>query len=46
MTWYRGMKVTRKLAAVDQFRLPGWGPKDVAHTWLSTVEDTADDRSQ
>ena len=32
MTWHRGMKeATRKLAAVGPCRLPGWGPRDLAH---------------
>ena len=47
MTWHRGMKeATRKLAAVGQCRLPGWGPRDSAHKWLSTLEDMARDRCQ
>ena len=32
VTWHRGMKeATRKLAAVGQCRLPGWGSRDSAH---------------
>ena len=47
MTWHRGMKeATRKLAAVGPCRLPGWGPRDSAHKWLSTLEDMARDRCQ
>ena len=47
MTWHRGMKeATRKLAAVGQCRLPGWGPRDSTHKWLSTLEDMARDRCQ
>ena len=47
MTWHRGMKeATRKLAAVGQCRLPGWGPRESAHKWLSTLEDMARDRCQ
>ena len=38
MTWHRGMKeATRKLAAVGQCRVPGWGPRDSAPKWLSTL---------
>ena len=47
MMWHRWMKeATRKLAAVCTCRLPGWGPKDLAHKWLSTLEDMARDRCQ
>ena len=47
MTWHRGMKeAIRKLAAVGPCRLPGWGSKDSAHKWLSTLEDMARDRCQ
>ena len=47
MTWHREMKeATRKLAAVGQCRLPGWGPRESAHKWLSTLEDMARDRCQ
>ena len=47
MTWHREMKeATRKLAAVGQCRLPGWGPRVSAHKWLSTLEDMARDRCQ
>ena len=47
LTWHRGMKeATRKLAAVSPCHLPGWGPRDSAHKWLSTLEDMARDRCQ
>ena len=47
MTWHRGTKeATREVAAVGQCRLPGWGPRDSAHKWLSTLEDMARDRCQ
>ena len=47
MTWHRGLKeATRKLDAVGPYRLPGWGPRDSAHKWLSTLEDMARNRYQ
>ena len=47
MTWHRGMKeATRKLAAVGPHRLPRWGPRDLTHKWLFTLEDMARDRCQ
>ena len=40
MTWHRGMKeATRKLVAVGQCSLRGSGPRDLAHKWLSNLED-------
>ena len=47
MTWYRGMEeATRNLAAVGPCRLPGWGPRDLEHKWLFTLEDMARDQCQ
>ena len=47
MIWHRRMKqATRKQAAVGPCRLPGWGPRDSAHKWLSTLKDMARDRCQ
>ena len=45
MTWHRGTNgATRKSAAVGPCCLPGWGPRDLAHKWLSTLEVIARDR--
>ena len=47
MMWHRGMKeATRKVVAVGPYRPPGWGPRDSAHKWLSTLKDMARDRCQ
>ena len=47
MTLHRGIKeATRKSIVVGLCCLPGWAPRNSAHTWLSTFEDMLYDQCQ
>ncbi|KER29243.1 LOW QUALITY PROTEIN: hypothetical protein T265_13408, partial [Opisthorchis viverrini] len=47
MTWQQGTKtLTSSLNQVGNHRLPGWGPQNLNHQWLMTLEEMAQSGSQ